>query len=157
MSLFYDVALFDSFIETTYIEKVILPLYTFLFSYARWGSIPVCLLMFSILGIIWSSFSLVFAGIVLQSFFLADTLVYKRVLRSAPESTQFWMRLALTIPIILFSIVLITGGIEPYQGAIIVCIVYVLQARYRTTTIELAKIPELLNRKNQGFKSPILG
>jgi len=153
MSLFYDIGLLNSFIETT--DIVLLPLYTLLFSYARWGSILICLLMCSILGIIWRNFSLVFAGIVLQSFFLADTLVYKRVLRSAPESTQFWMRLALTIPIVVFAIVLKTGGIEPYQGAIIVCIVYVLQARYRTTAIELAKVPELLNRKNQGLDSPI--
>ena len=147
MSIFYDLEFMHSFEETT--DKILLPLYILIYSYARWESISVCILMCSVLGIIWSNFNIVFAGIALQSFFSADTLVYKRLLRSATESTRFWIRLALTIPIVVFAILLKTGGIEPYQGAIIVCIVYVLQARYRTTSIELAKVPELLGRRGQ--------
>ena len=46
--------------------------------------------------------------------------------------------------LIVFGIVSFTGGLEPYESALIAAVLYVVQARYRTADVPLSKIPEIV-------------
>lgn len=99
-----------------------------------------------IIGIIY--FELIFVSIVFFSYFASELLINQRVLRSSDANTRNYAILALTVVFSVFMITLLTGGIEPYQGAIAFLAFYILQARYRTSTLTIAKISEISEKKN---------
>ena len=98
------------------------------------------------IGIVY--FELIFVTIVFISFFASELLINQRVLRSSDASTRTYAIVALTLIFSVFLITLITGGVEPYIGAIVLLTFYILQARYRTSQLTIAKISELSEKKN---------
>ena len=98
-----------------------------------------------VIGIIY--FELTFVSIIFISYFAAELLINQRVLRSSNANTRNYAIIALTIVFSVFMITLITGGIEPYQGAIAFLAFYILQARYRTSTLTIAKVSEISEKK----------
>ena len=128
------------------IDFVIVPLYILAHTYYLYNSYW---MMFAavtyIIGIIY--FELIFVSIVFVSFFASELLINQRVLRSSDSNTRNYAILALTIIFSVFMITLFTGGIEPYQGAIAFLTFYILQARYRTSTLTIAKISEISEKK----------
>jgi hypothetical protein len=99
-----------------------------------------------IIGIFY--FELVFISILFVSYFASELLINQRVMRSANYNTRNYAIMALTVVFAVFFITLITGGIEPYHGAIAFLAFYILQARYRTSTLTISKISELSEKKN---------
>lgn len=93
-------------------------------------------------------FKLIFVAIVFVSYFVSELIVNKRVLRSSNASKRSYATFALTIIISIVMIMLATGGIEPYQGALIFLVFYIIQARYRTSTLTLARLSEINQRKS---------
>lgn len=98
-----------------------------------------------VIGIIY--FELIFVSIIFISYFAADLLINQRVLRSSNTNTRNYAIIALTVVFSVFMVTLITGGIEPYQGAIAFLAFYILQARYRTSTLTIAKVSEISEKK----------
>uniref|UniRef100_A0A6C0J3L7 Uncharacterized protein n=1 Tax=viral metagenome TaxID=1070528 RepID=A0A6C0J3L7_9ZZZZ len=98
-----------------------------------------------VIGIIY--FELVFISTVFISFFSAELLINQRVLRSSDANTRNYAIIALTVVFSVFIITLLTGGIEPYQGAIALLAFYILQARFRTSQLTFAKISEINEKK----------
>tara|TARA_B110000285_G_C15103434_1_gene606449 strand:- start:651 stop:1094 length:444 start_codon:yes stop_codon:yes gene_type:complete len=101
-----------------------------------------------IIGIIY--FELIFVSIVFISYFASDLLINQRVLRSSDANTRNYAIIALTVVFSVFMITLVTGGIEPYQGAIAFLTFYILQARYRTSTLTIARISEINEKLGLG-------
>lgn len=99
-----------------------------------------------IIGIIY--FELIFVSIVFISYFASELLINQRVLRSSDANTRSYAVLALTVVFSVLMITLLTGGIEPYKGAIAFLAFYILQARYRTSTLTIAKLSEISEKKN---------
>ena len=66
------------------------------------------------------------------------------MLRTASDSVRLYATLALTFCLIVFGIVSFSGGLEPYESALIAVVLYIIQARYRTSEIQLSKIPEIV-------------
>lgn len=133
---------FESFMRGA--DEFLYPLFTVVFSYARWQSVPFCALLGIIYTVLRVNFTIHFVGILFASFFVADTIVSQRMLRTASDSTRLYATMALTVCLIVFGIASITGGLEPYESAFIACVLYIIQARYRTTDVQLSKIPEIL-------------
>ena len=98
-----------------------------------------------VIGIIY--FELIFVSIIFISYFAAELLINQRVLRSSNANTRNYAIIALTVVFAVFMVTLITGGIEPYQGAIAFLAFYILQARYRTSTLTIAKVSEISEKK----------
>lgn len=98
-----------------------------------------------VIGIIY--FELIFVSIIFISYFAAELLINQRVLRSSNANTRNYAIIALTVVFSVFMVTLITGGIEPYQGAIAFLAFYILQARYRTSTLSIAKVSEISEKK----------
>jgi len=98
-----------------------------------------------LIGIIY--FELAFVSILFISYFAAELLINQRVLRSSEASTRNYAIIALTVVFSVFMITLFTGGIEPYQGAIAFLAFYILQARYRTSTLTIARVSEISEKK----------
>lgn len=92
-------------------------------------------------------FELSFVSIIFVSFFASELLINQRVLRSADPTTRNYATIALTVVFSVFLISLLTGGIEPYQGALVFLAFYILQARYRTSTLTIARLSELNEKK----------
>lgn len=92
-------------------------------------------------------FELIFVSIIFISYFAAELLINQRVLRSSNANTRNYAIIALTVVFSVFMVTLITGGIEPYQGAIGFLAFYILQARYRTSTLTIAKVSEISEKK----------
>ena len=88
-----------------------------------------------VIGIIY--FELIFVSIIFISYFAAELLINQRVLRSSNANTRNYAIIALTVVFAVFMVTLITGGIEPYQGAIAFLAFYILQARYRLSLIHI--------------------
>ena len=148
-SVYADYVDLESFIKRT--DEIIYPLFTVSFSYARWKSIYFCIFIGIIYIVLRSSFTIHFVGIIFASFFVADTFISQRMLRTASDSVRLYATLTLAFCFIVFGIVSFTGGLEPYESAMIAAVLYIIQARYRTTNVQLSKIPEILatSRKEQ--------
>lgn len=93
-------------------------------------------------------FKLIFVSIIFISYFASELLINQRVLRSSNANTKNYAIITLTVVFSIFMITLFTGGIEPYQGAIAFLAFYILQARYRTSTLTFAQISEISEKKN---------
>lgn len=132
----------DSFVEL--LDDILYPLLTVAFSYARWKSISFCILLGIIYIVLRNSFTIHFVGIIFASFFVADTFISQRMLRTASDSVRLYATLALTACLVVFGIVSLSGGLEPYESALIAVFLYIIQARYRTTEVQLSKIPEIV-------------
>ena len=141
-SAYADYVGFESFVQRS--DDVLYPLFTLVFSYARWKSIPFCTLMGIVYIVLRSSFTIHFVGIFFASFFVADTFISQRMVRTASDSVRLYATLALTFCLIVFGIVSFSGGLEPYESALIAVVLYIIQARYRTSEIQLSKIPEIV-------------
>ena len=86
-------------------------------------------------------------SIVFMSFFASELLINQRILVSSSQSTRTYAIIGLTIITSIFLILLVTGTVEPYQGGLVFLAFYILQARYRTSTISLTSIQEDKNRR----------
>lgn len=89
-----------------------------------------------------------FVTMLFASYFASELIVNQRVLTSAGKSTRTYATLALTVVAFVFLTMLMTGDIEPYQGAIVFVIFYIIQARYRTSTLTMTRVTEQTNAKN---------
>ena len=98
-----------------------------------------------VIGIIY--FELTFVSILFISYFAAELLINQRVLRSSNANTRNYAIIALTVVFSVFMVTLITGGIEPYQGTLAFLAFYILQARYRTSTLTIAKVSEISEKQ----------
>lgn len=141
-SAYADYVDFDSFVKRS--DDILYPLFTVVFSYARWKSIPFCTLLGIVYIALRNSFTIHFVGIFFASFFVADTFISQRMLRTASDSVRLYATLALTFCLVVFGIVSLSGGLEPYESALIAVVLYIIQARYRTTEVQLSKIPEIV-------------
>ena len=141
-SAYADYVDFESFVKRA--DDILYPLFTVVFSYARWKSIPFCTLLGIVYIALRNSFTIHFVGIFFASFFVADTFISQRMLRTASDSVRLYATLALTFCLVVFGIVTLSGGLEPYESALIAVVLYIIQARYRTTEVQLSKIPEIL-------------
>jgi hypothetical protein len=133
---------FEYFVKHS--DDILYPLFTMAFTYARWKSIPFCTLLGIIYIVLRNSFTIHFVGIFFASFFVADTFISQRMLRTASDSVRLYATLALTFCLIVFGIVSFSGGLEPYESALISLVLYIIQARYRTSEVQLSKIPEIV-------------
>jgi hypothetical protein len=88
-------------------------------------------------------FELSFMTILFFSYFISNLFIDQRILRSSSQNIKNYAETGLTVIISIFLIMLKTGDIEPYQGAIIFLIFYVIQARYRTSTLTFAKLSDI--------------
>lgn len=102
-----------------------------------------------IIGIMY--FELIFVSIVFISYFASDLIISQRILRSSNATTKQYTTLALTVVFSIFIITTITGGIEPYQAVIAILAFYILQARYRASTLTISKISEITEKKNTSY------
>ena len=141
-SAYADYVDFESFVKRS--DDILYPLFTVVFSYARWKSIPFCILLGIVYIALRNSFTIHFVGIFFASFFVADTFISQRMLRTASDSVRLYATLALTFCLVVFGIVTVSGGLEPYESALIAVVLYIIQARYRTTEVQLSKIPEIV-------------
>ena len=129
------------------IDFLLVPSYILAHTYCVYGAYWMALAsVFLIVGIVY--FDLVFVAIVFMSFFASELLVNQRVLRSSDASTRTYAIITLSVVFSVFLISLITGEIEPYQGAFAFLAFYVLQARFRTSQLTFAKISEISEKKN---------
>lgn len=133
---------FESFVKLS--DDILYPLFTLAFSYARWRSIPFCTVLGIVYIVLRNSFTIHLTGILFASFFVADTFISQRMLRTASDSVRLYATLALAFCLAVFGIVSFSGGLEPYESALISVVLYIIQARYRTTEVQLSKIPEIL-------------
>lgn len=128
-------------------DFILVPVYILAHTYYLYGLYWMELsFVIYIIGIMY--FELIFVAIVFISYFASELLINQRVLRSSNQSTRNYSTFALTVILCIFLITLITGGIEPYQGAIAFVLFYMLQARYRTSQLTIAKISEISEKKN---------
>jgi hypothetical protein len=148
-SAYADYVDFEYFVKLS--DDILYPLFTVVFSYARWKSILFCTLLGIVYIVLRNSFTIQFVGILFASFFVADTFISQRMLRNASESVRLYATLTLTFCLMVFGIVSFTGGLEPYESALIAAVLYIIQARYRTTNVPLSKIQEQVTivRKEQ--------
>lgn len=132
-------------------DLVIIPTYVVTHTWVLYGRLWALFssVMFSILYF-GGYFELSFITILFVSFFAADLLISQRIMRTADSRTQTYATLALSFIFVVFSIMLLTGGIEPYQGALAILVFYVVQARYRTSTLTMsnARIAGSVNKNN---------
>lgn len=145
-SLGFDIS-FGRFVANfKFVDFILAPLYILAHTYYLYNKywMMFAAVIYTI-GLIY--FELIFVAIVFISFFLSDLLINHRVLRSSDANTRKYATLALTIVLCVFNITLITGGIEPYQGALVMIVFYLLQARYRTSTLTIAKMAEVSEKK----------
>jgi hypothetical protein len=141
-SAYADYVDFESFVKHS--DDILYPLFTMAFTYARWKSISFCTLLGIIYIVLRNSFTIHFVGIFFASFFVADTFISQRMLRTASDSVRLYATLALTFCLVVFGIVSFSGGLEPYESALISLVLYIIQARYRTSEVQLSKIPEIV-------------
>lgn len=143
------------------IDMILVPAYVLFHSYVLYGQMWSALFFVAFLtATLVFKFKILFVAIVFASYFISDLVINERILRTAPKTTRNYATLALTIILTVFSIMLATGAIEPYQGAIAFFIFYVFQARYRTSTLtmtqlaENAKSPQMINlsKKNMDMQ-----
>ena len=128
------------------LDFLIVPLYILAHTYYLYSTYwMVFAAVLYVIGIIY--FELVFVSILFVSYFAAELLINQRVLRSSNANTRNYAIIALTVVFSVFMVTLITGGIEPYQGAIAFLAFYILQARYRTSTLTIAKVSEINEKK----------
>jgi|SaaInlV_125m_DNA_1040241.scaffolds.fasta_scaffold14004_4 hypothetical protein len=120
-------------------DLVIIPLYILTHTWVLYGRMW-ALFSSVLFGILYIGgyFELSFITIVFVSFFVADLLITQRILRTADSRTQTYATLALTFVFIVFFIMLLTGGIEPYQGALASLVLYIAQANYRTSSLTMS-------------------
>lgn len=129
------------------LDVILVPLYVLAHTYFLYGPYwTVLSLIILIIGMVY--FQLIFVAIVFISYFASDLLINQRILRSSEQSIRVYATLGLTLVTTVFLIMLATGGIEPYQGVIAFLIFYVLQARYRTSQLTIAKLSEIKQKKD---------
>ena len=129
------------------LDFIMVPLYILAHTYYLYGSNWMILSsIIYIIGVIY--FDLIFIAILFISYFASELLINQRVLRSSDATTRNYSIFALTVVFSVFLITLMTGAIEPYQGAIAILAFYILQARYRTSQLTIAKISELSEKRN---------
>jgi hypothetical protein len=135
------------------IDIVLVALYIITHTYFLYGtsSMVFAILIYVVANIY---FEFIFVSIVFCSYFASELLINQRVLRSSDVTTRNYATIGLTVVFSVFMITLITGVIEPYQGAIAFIAFYILQARYRTSTLTIAKISELTEKKKNVVSSP---
>lgn len=136
-------------------DEIIYPLCTGVFSYVRWKSIALCTLLGIIYIVLRVSFTIHLVGIIFASFFVADTFISQRMLRTASDSVRLYATLAFTFCLAVFGIMSFTGGLEPYESALIAAVLYIIQARFRTSEVQLSKIPDIV-MKARGKQANIL-
>ena len=128
------------------LDFVLVPLYILAHTYYLYSPYwMVVAAVVYVIGIIY--FELIFVSIIFISYFAAELLINQRVLRSSNANTRNYAIIALTVVFSVFMVTLITGGIEPYQGAIAFLAFNILQARYRTSTLTIAKVSEISETK----------
>lgn len=144
---------FESVVK--HIDEYVYPLFTLAFAYSRWRSMSVCILIGVIYTVLFLNFKIHFVGISFASFFVADTVISQRMLRTASDSVRMYATIALTFCLIVFGIITVTGGLEPYEAAIIAVALYIVQARYRTQDVQLSRIPEIIatGEKEQPYQN----
>jgi hypothetical protein len=126
-------------LEST-VNEILLPTFSLVFCYARWRSVPMCALIGAVYVTLRTSFELNFVAVAFVSFFVSETLISQRMMRDASDSTRLYATMALTFCFIVFGIQTVSGGIEPYEAAIISMIIYFIQARYRTQDAQASKL-----------------
>eukprot|EP00965_Chrysotila_dentata_P262907 6214706-Pleurochrysis_carterae.AAC.2 len=131
------------------IDLLLVPTGGFVYAYHIFG-LPWAMLAVATHAFLFYFFSLYFSAIALVSFFVAHLFVNKKVLATASENVRFYATVALSIVFIIFGITVATGGIEPYQAGIICVAFYILQSRYRTSTLTM----DALEQQKQTPQSP---
>ena len=130
-----------------YMDYILVPIYILAHTYFLYGPYwSAFASVIYVIGLIY--FELIFVALLFASFFLSELLINQRIMRTASANIRNYTTVALTLIILIFLITLVTGAIEPYQGAIIFLVFYILQARYRTSTLTIAKISEI-KEKNE--------
>ena len=119
------------------VDTALVGLYVVAHSYAIMGPISaIASMLVFFVGI--ANFQLSMVAITFGSYFLSDFLVTKRILRGSDDTTRRYVTLALTVILIICAILSITGGIEPYQTALACLGLYIFQARYRTSRLQMS-------------------
>ena len=142
--LFEDLGVFHEIFQK--IDFILVPAYILAHTYFLYGIYWSALSAFIyIVGSLY--FESIFVTMMFISYFASDLLINQRILRSSDESTRGYATIALTIVILVFLVMTATGGIEPYQAAIVFLLFYMVQARYRTSQLTMAKISEISEKK----------
>lgn len=133
-------------------DIIMIPTYVVTHAWVLYGKMW-ALFSFVLFGILYFGgyFELSFVTILFVSFFAADLLISQRIMRTADSRTQIYATLALTFIFIVFCIMLITGSIEPYQGALAFLVFYIVQARYRTSTLTMSNTQMTESKNNTRF------
>ena len=123
-SAYADYVNFESFVKRS--DDILYPLFTLAFSYARWKRIWFCMFLSIIYIVLRNSFTIHLVGILFASFFVADTFISQRMLINSSDSAKTYATLALTFCLVVFGIVSFSGGLEPYESALIAIVLYII-------------------------------
>lgn len=123
------------------VDFLLVPGYIFAHTYFLYGPAwTVLSLVVYTIGIIY--FELVFVAILFMSYFASEMMINHRIMRSSDARSRNYATFALTVILAVFLVMLATGEIEPYQGGLVFVVFYMLQARYRTSTLTMEVVTE---------------
>jgi hypothetical protein len=129
-------------------DHILVVLYIITHAYCMFGRMwAVLFLTIFLLAIFVFKLKLAFVTIVFISYLISDLLINQRLMRNSDYSTRKYGVMACTVIFSVTLIMMLTGAIEPYQGAIAFLALYVLQARY-ARTIPIAMQQQQLPAEN---------